>query len=150
MSDFESSRVIPILADLLMGAAYADRKIDGRELETVRAKLRAWLEVDTLPDDVKEHLEEFDPEAFNLEGTAALLRFEDAAQSRKVLELVVAVHEADDELDLDEDAYLRDLAKAMGLDESNYSDLKLEILSVEDLRDGIREITAQPPPIPKP
>ena len=48
MLDFEKSTLMPIIADLLMGAAYADAHFDGREGEAVRAKLRAFLELEEL------------------------------------------------------------------------------------------------------
>lgn len=149
MSDFEASRVVENLADLLMGAAYADNKLDGREEETVRAKLADLLDVEEVPADLNDRIKGFNPGTFSLEVSAALLASEEAPLAREILELVAAVNDADEELDLDEDKYLRDLAKALGVQESDYSDLKLEIVSVEDLREDLRRLTALPPPIPK-
>lgn len=149
MSDFDASRIVENLADLLMGAAYADQELDGREKETVRAKLADLLEAEEIPAELSARIEDFNPDTFNLEASAALLASEDAPLAREVLELVAAVNDADEELDLDEDKYLRDLAKALGVEESDYSDLKLEIVSVEDLREDLRRLTALPPPLPK-
>jgi len=149
MADSDSGSVVEVLADLLMGAAYADRKLDGREGETVRAKLAEWLEVDEIPGELNERLESFDPETFDLEVSAALLAPDDVSRAREILELVAAVNEADEELDLDEDRYLRNLAKELGVEESEYADLKLEIVSVEDLKEDLRRLTATPPPLPK-
>jgi uncharacterized tellurite resistance protein B-like protein len=148
MSDVEAMRVVENLADLLMGAAYADNNLDGREKATVRTKLADLLEVAEIPDELSDRIEGFDPKTFDLETSAALLATEGAELAREVLELVAAVNDADEELDLDEDKYLRDLAKALGVAESEYSDLKLEIVSVEDLREDLRRLTALPPPIP--
>ncbi len=149
MSDFETSRVGPILADLLMGAAYADKEFDGREDETVRAKLRAWFDVPELPTELDERLKSFESSTFDLESTAALLGIVERDEALKVLEIVAAVHEADDELDLDEDAYLRTLAKCLGVDEADYTDLQLEIVSIEDLQKDLATLSSKPPPIPK-
>lgn len=149
MNDFEVSRFGSVLADLLMGAAYSDNTFNGREGEVVRAKLAEWFEVDELPAEINTQLRDFSPDEFDLTSTAALLSIDDQAEARKVLELVAAVHDADDELDLDEDAFLRALAKELGVDESTYSDLKLEILSVETLREELRTLAVKPPPIPK-
>ena len=148
MYDFERSKLMPILADLLMGAAYADKHFDGREGAVVRDKLRTFLELEELPGELEARLTAFDPSSFDLESTATMLRSESSDRQRKILDLVAAVHDADEELDLDEDTYLATLASCMGLRESRYEDLKLEILSVEDLRVGMRELV-QPPPIPK-
>lgn len=149
MTDIDTSYLGPILADLLMGAAYADDHFDGREGEVVREKLAAWLDVDELPNTIESRLDSFDHTTFDLSVTVSLLGIDDAKTARKVLELVAAVHDADDVTDLDEDAYLKELASALGVPEEDYADLQLEVLSVEDLREGIRGLAAKPPPIPK-
>ncbi len=149
MSEFETARVGPILADLLMGAAYADDNFDGREGEVVRSKLAEWLEVDELPQEIEQQLKSFNPDTFDLTTTVALLALDNDEQKRKLLEVVAAVQDADEILDLDEDAYLRDLASALGVADREYSDLKLDVLSVEDIREGIKGLSAKPPPIPK-
>ncbi len=148
MLDFEKDQLMPILADLLMGAAYADDKLRKREAEAVRDKLRSFLDLDELPPNLEERLQAFDPATFDLKATAQELLLETPSRRRKILELVAAVHDADEELDLDEDEYLRDLGEAMGLNESEYADLKLEILSVESVRQSLTELTS-PPPLPK-
>ena len=38
-----------LIADWLMGAAYADQTFDGRERATVRELLEAWLAAEELP-----------------------------------------------------------------------------------------------------
>ena len=148
MDDHERSRVVDVLADLLMGAAYSDEKLDGREVDTVREKLATWLEVDEIPEKLQERLDAFDPKSFNLDVTASLLHLDDQAQAYKVLELVAAVNEADGELDLAEDQYLQSLATVLGLAESEYADLKLEILAIEDIREELGKLKAVPPPLP--
>jgi hypothetical protein len=139
---------MPLVADLLMGAAYADAHFDGREGDAVRAKLRSFLELDRLPPEIEARLEAFAPDHFNMPATAADLTMETRERRRRVLELVAAIHDADEELDLDEDTYLNDLALALGFKESEYADLKLEIVSVEKARQSIHAL-AVPPPLPE-
>jgi len=150
MSGIDVTPTVELIADLLMGAAYADQTFDGRERTTVRDLLAAWLSAEEVPAALDARLERFDPEAFSLEDTAARLGVADEKQARKVLELVAAVNEADDELDLDEDEYLKRLAAALGLAGAGSADLELEILSVEELRADFEELSmALPPPLPK-
>lgn len=150
MSGTDVTVTAELLADLLMGAAYADRTFDGRERAVVRELLEAWLAVEDLPASLDARLEAFDPGAFSLDGTVERLGLTDPKQARKVLELVAAVNEADEELDLDEDEFLKRLAAALGLGGEQSADLELEILSVEELRADFAELsTHKPPPLPK-
>ena len=87
-----------------------------------------------LPPAVTDLLARFSPAAFHVERAAAALADLDAAQKRVVLELVASINAADDELDLAEDTYLRKLALALGLAESAYSDLTLDIREETELR----------------
>jgi hypothetical protein len=73
MTDFDRSHTGPLLADLLMGAAYADAHFDGQEGDVVRQKLATWLEVEELPEEIEKRLETFDHEAFDLFVTVSLL-----------------------------------------------------------------------------
>jgi len=58
------------------------------------------------------------------------------------------VHDADDELDLDEHGYLLAVGEALGLPREAYSDLTLEILSVETIQEAGKELLG-PPPVPE-
>ncbi|MDZ4695518.1 MAG: TerB family tellurite resistance protein [Deltaproteobacteria bacterium] len=121
------------VADLLLGAAYADENLDGYEREAVLDLLSDVLGEDELPDALEKRVEEFDPDAFDLRATVSVFKNDSDATKRKLLELVVAVHEADQELDLSEDEYVKDLALALGLPEKAYADLTLDI-EIEDLQ----------------
>ena len=50
------------------------------------------------------------------------------ADKRKLLELIASVNDADEVLDLAEDAYLRHVAIGMGVAEAEIADLTLEVL----------------------
>ena len=53
---------LPLVADLLMEAAYADDRLDGDEKDAVKRLLREILEVQTLPMDLDFRIGEFDAE----------------------------------------------------------------------------------------
>jgi hypothetical protein len=69
-------------------------------------------------------------------------------QKRKLLELVASVRDADDEVDLAEDEYLVALAKALGMQKAEYSDLALEY-EVETLRENLGALASVPPAPPR-
>lgn len=138
--------IVPLLADLMMGAAYADERLRGKEVHAIRGKLAELLGAERIPVELDGRLAAFDPASFGLERTVAAMPALDEAAGRQVLELVVAVHEADGVLDLDEDAYLVRLATALGLPRSVWADLSLEVES----HDAAREPRgpSKPPPVP--
>jgi len=138
---------IDVITDILLGAAYADSHLHDRERRTIRELLGKLLDGDELPDDVDARIESFDPDAFDVAARAAEFAGEDDDNKRKLLELVAAVHDADEEIDLDEDDYVRAVAEAIELDDSALSGLVLEY-EVEQLQDGLRALRASPPPIP--
>ena len=53
---------LPLVADLLMDAAYADDHLEGEEKMAVKRLLREILDVQTLPMDLDFRIDEFDPE----------------------------------------------------------------------------------------
>jgi hypothetical protein len=67
-------------------------------------------------------------------------------KKRRLLELVAAVRDADEEVDLSEDDYLRALAGALGMSPDEYEDLTLDY-EVDELRESFEEL-AKPPPVP--
>ena len=56
---------LPLLADLLMDAAYADDHLEGEEKMAVKRLLREILDVQTLPMDLDFRIDEFDPKKFD-------------------------------------------------------------------------------------
>ncbi|MEM1033566.1 MAG: TerB family tellurite resistance protein [Myxococcota bacterium] len=135
---------IEAIADLLMGAAYADRYLDGREFDSVRQTLLKATGRGVLPADLEARLRRFDPQSHDPAAVAASMTSTlDPTEKRRVLELIAAVHDADEVWDLDEDAYLRRVAGALGLEPSDYGDLSVGEVSVEAWGEGLL-----PPPLP--
>lgn len=130
---------IEVVGDLLMGAAYADQQLVGKEGETVRRLLCDVLQSQTLPDALEAQLQAFSGTDFDLAAAAKAFAGDTVAVKRRILQMVAAVHEADEELDLDEDAFLKRLAVALALAPDLYKDLVLEV-EVEELRSGLAEI----------
>ncbi len=123
---------IDTITRLLLGAAYADKRLEGAEVARIEQILRQVLggEPEAAQTDL---LRSFSPAGFNVHSTASTLTGLDAADKRKLLELIASVNDADDELDLNEDAYLRHVALGMGVAESEISDLTLDVLEDEEM-----------------
>ncbi|MDC0716855.1 TerB family tellurite resistance protein [Nannocystis bainbridge] len=121
------------ITQLLLGAAYADKRLAGAEITRIRSLLSTLLGGAEVPEELLRMINTFSPAAFNVQQVASALDDLSTEDKRKLLELVASVNDADEELDLAEDIYLRTLAAALGLDEEKYSDLTLEILAGEEL-----------------
>lgn len=130
---------IGLIADLLLGAVYADERLDGEEERAVRKLLRGLLRTPTLPDELEQRLAAFRAETFDVTTAARPFVSDPPGLKRKLLELVAAVRDADDEIDFAEDDYMVALAKALELPPSDYRDLVLDY-EVEDLRSSFDEL----------
>jgi len=75
-------------------------------------------------------------------------------KKRRLLELVTKMVDADGEVDLREDQFVRDLAETLKMDHDEYEDLVLEIEVIEPeermrrKRESFTALTAVPPPVP--
>jgi uncharacterized membrane protein YebE (DUF533 family) len=130
---------ITAVADLLIGAAHADRRLEGIEKATVFQLLTEILKSRNLPAELSNRIDQFSPGSFSIAKAAAAFARDTPEQKRKLMLLVSAVHESDQEYDLDEDEYLRALGKALGLPEESYRDLVLDIEEI-DLAESLEEI----------
>ena len=129
-----------ILADLMMGAAHADAQLDGAEKLRVRKLLREVLGTASLPLDLDFRIDEFDPATFDL-GEAGAAFAEDPPQlKRKLLDLLSAVHAADEVFDLSEDAYLRRVGLAIGLPEERFRDLVATVIDERNLSQEMEQL----------
>jgi uncharacterized tellurite resistance protein B-like protein len=128
---------LPLVADLLMDAAHADDSLHGEEKPAVRRLLREVLEAPSLPIDVDFRIDEFDPATFDLAATAQAFAGEPPNIKRRLLELCAAVHAADGEIEMSEDAQLRRVAAALGMPEDGYSDMVVTIVEEIDLGDDL-------------
>ncbi|MCC7535511.1 MAG: TerB family tellurite resistance protein [Deltaproteobacteria bacterium] len=133
---------IRVIADLLLGAAYADQNLSGKEEASIRAMLAKLMETD-LPPAVSTQIEKFDAAKFDLAAAAKDFASDPPMKKRELLELVAGVHDADEELDLDEDAYMRKLAEALGMAASEYQDLSIEVLSIDDLKERFEDLVVE-------
>jgi len=136
------------ICDLLLGAAHADSHFHDEERQTVRELLAGLHGDGPLPPEVEARIDGFDPKSFDLERAASGFRADPVEEKRKLVHLVAAIHEADEELDLDEDGYLRALGAALELPAEELEGLALEF-EVEDLRDDFAGLRSVPPPIPE-
>jgi uncharacterized tellurite resistance protein B-like protein len=118
---------IETITRLLLGAAYADKRLEGAEISRIEAILRQVLGGEP-PPELLAALRSFNPAAFKVDSAAATLQGLELADKRKLLELIASVNDADEVLDLAEDAYLRHVAIGMGVAEAEIADLTLEVL----------------------
>jgi uncharacterized tellurite resistance protein B-like protein len=137
------------IADLLMGAAYADNHLDGRELDAVKKLLANVMSLEQLPEEMTARLESFDAKGFDARAAAQSLELTTEEEKRNLVELIAAVTEADDELDLDENDYIEEVAGALDLPRATFTDLTVEVLSVENLQAAGQRLMSVPPPIPE-
>ena len=127
---------IDTITNLLLGAAYADKRLEGEELRAITKMVCKLLGTDELPEEQSARLKAFNPAKFDVATAAGSLSSLGDDDKKKVLDLIASLNESDDELDLDEDAYLRKVASALGVDESVIAEHTIEVLSDEDL-DGM-------------
>lgn len=145
-----TDRIAP-LCDLLLGAAYADRELKDVEDDELRAML-VDLSGAELSTELEARIASFDPEKFDVTAAAAAFKDDPADDRRRLLFLVAAINEADDEIDLAEDDYLRALCKALDLPDEALAGLTVELLEVEeapDLRADFAKVRRGPPPVPR-
>ncbi|MFP6687273.1 MAG: TerB family tellurite resistance protein [Polyangiaceae bacterium] len=131
------------VARLLMGAAYADDHLDGAELAEVANLLRRVTGQSDLEPRLQECIDTFDPKMFDVVQVAASLQSESVTAKTKILELVVAVHEADDSWDFAEDDYVRQVGAALGLEPHD-----IAVFVVGDLHVESGGFVVLPPPLP--
>lgn len=137
MSSFDRDRILP-LTDILLGAVYADSERTDAEIEAVE-KLLAGVFDGELPGEVAQRLESFDPAKFALGEAIEPFADDPDELKRKLLELVAAVRDADELVDLEEDAYIERVAAALGVAKAAYADLVLD-LEIEDLGENVETV----------
>jgi uncharacterized tellurite resistance protein B-like protein len=120
------------IADLLMGAAYADGRLQGVELETVKELLQTKIQQE-LPTSAEDYLRKFNPKSFDLEACCKGLKLAGPEDRRNLLALVAKVTDADEIQDLDEGEYIRRVAALIGAQPEEYIDLAIEVISISSL-----------------
>ncbi len=140
-----TDRIVP-LCDLLLAAAYADQQFKDREREEVREML-ADLSGAALTPELEDQIAKFDPKSFDLLKTAGAFLADSEEERRRLLFLVAAVNDADEEVDLAEDEYLRELASALFLPAEALKGMVIE-MEVEEQREVFQQVRKGPPPPP--
>jgi uncharacterized tellurite resistance protein B-like protein len=140
-----ADRILP-LTKLLLGAAYADNELKDQERDEVRALLEELA--GELPTEVELEIVKFDPKAFDLAAVAGEFAGDTEDDRKKLLFLVSAVIEADEEIDFSEDDYLRALAEALKLPKTALAGLTVDV-ETEDLKQTFAQVRKGPPPPPK-
>jgi uncharacterized membrane protein YebE (DUF533 family) len=141
-----SDRIVP-LCDLLLGAAYADKQFKDREREEVNGMISDLA--GSLTPELSKQIDGFDPKKFDLAKTAASFVGDSEDERRRLLFLVAAINDADEEHDFAEDEYLRALAKALALPPSALEGLIIDV-EVEELKQTFDKVRKGPPPPPTP
>jgi uncharacterized tellurite resistance protein B-like protein len=137
------------ICDLLLGAAHADADFSDRERATVRDLLADLFGSDALPAEVEARIAEFRPDAFAVDRAAEPFRADSADEKKKLLYLVAAVHEADEELDFAEDDYMRALGLALELPAEALEDLVIDVeVEPDELKKDFAALRKAPPPVP--
>jgi uncharacterized tellurite resistance protein B-like protein len=131
---------LPLVADLLMDAAYADQRLEGDEKDAVKQLLREVLEVQTLPIDVDFRIEEFDHNKFDRAAVLAAFAGDSEHIKRRLLELIAAVHVSDGEIDFAEDAHLRAVGEGLGLPPEAFKELVVDVIEEVDLTEDLEHL----------
>ncbi len=142
-----ADRILP-LCELLLGAAYADEELRDEEKDEVRALVKDLA--GSVPDEVEDRIKSFDPKKFELAKAAEAFKLDDEDDRKKLLVLVSAINESDEEIDLREDEYLRSLAKALDLPAKALDGLVIDV-EAEELKETFeraRRPATIPPPVP--
>jgi len=143
-----SDRILP-LCELLLGAAYADDELKDEEKDEVRALVKDLA--GEVPDALEAMIEDFDHKSFNVAKAAEPFKADSEDDRKRLLVLVSAINESDDEIDLREDEYLRALAKALDLPASALEGLVVDV-EAEELKESFeraRRPATIPPPLPQ-
>ena len=125
-----------LIADLLMGAAHADPTQTADPYDLACVALKQVMGAAYILSAINGRLQAFDVSSFDMAATVGELGLDDPIEKRQLLELIVAVHDADETIAPDRDAYLRAVAEALGLAPEDYADLTVDVL---DARDSIVE-----------
>ncbi|MCA9672462.1 MAG: TerB family tellurite resistance protein [Myxococcales bacterium] len=130
------------IAELLMGAAYADGTLDGSEMKEVVKVLAELLETDpeSLPESVLTKLSVFEAEEFDIESACNGLTMAESQDRRGLLALLSKICDADDVHDLEEAHYIRRVADLIGASDEECKGLAMEVVQVREVN--------EPPPTP--
>ncbi|MBU1238588.1 TerB family tellurite resistance protein [Myxococcota bacterium] len=124
-----------LLADLLMGAAYADNNLENSEQAIVLKIMQEMTSQRMLPASLMSHISAFNPKAFNLDKTLKAFGVKGGEEAKLLLGLLIRVTEADDVYDMDEGSYLMKVATAINAPKELTENLTMELLDEGDLEE---------------
>jgi len=101
------------LADLLMGAAMADRRCDDDEWVAVASTLVKVLGVAELPDEVTRHMRDFDLDRLDVAAAIVALRLDGPRDRKDLMKVLARVVLADREVHEAERAYFHAVGSAL-------------------------------------
>lgn len=141
-----SDRIFP-LCELLLGAAYADDELHAAEKTEIRALLVEMA--GELRVEVEACIASFEPKKFDPRSVIGIFRDDSEDERLRLLRLISTVIEADDEIDLAENDYLRSVATALSLPSSALTGLVVDV-QVEEIKESFHAVRkrASPPPLP--
>jgi uncharacterized tellurite resistance protein B-like protein len=128
------------IADILMGAAYADGVHQEEEAAAIEKVLQELIEQPTLPAALRQHIAAFDPKSFDVAKACAALGPRTAQERKQLLRLIATVTEIDQIHDFDESDYIIQVAKHIGAEPDEYKGLTMTVEYYDD------DLT--PPPLP--
>lgn len=140
-----SDRIFP-LCELLLGAAYADGELQPQEKVEIRALLTELAGENRV--EVEACIASFEPEKFDPSSVVGLFRDDSEEERRRLLLLVSTVIEADDEIDLAENEYLRKLASLLELPPSALEGLVVDV-EIDEVKATFDAVANRPPPPPR-
>jgi len=112
--------------EILLAAAHADGRFQPEEEGEIRRVLCDELACDTLPADLVDHLDGFEPDTFELPEACARLRLFGREDRLWILGLVAGITEVDNIHDLDESHFIRRLARCIGSEPDEYAGLTVD------------------------
>lgn len=139
-----SDRIFP-LCELLLGAAYADQEFHPQEKTEIRAllvELAGEMRVE-----VEACIASFEPDKFKPAAVIGVFRDDTEEERQRLLLLASTVIEADEEIDLAENEYLRELASLLGLPKSALDGLVVDV-EIEEVKETFHTVRRGPPPVP--
>ncbi len=106
---------VSALADLLLGAALADRDYDEEEFVAVASTLMKVLGVVALPDEVQAHMRAFDPDALDIAAAVGRLGITSDRDKLALAKVVAKVIHADQVVHEAEKAYIHQVGRVLAL-----------------------------------
>jgi uncharacterized membrane protein YebE (DUF533 family) len=124
VTDEARAREIAALAELMLGAAFADGHKDPVEVVAIAEQLKEFISVDAMPHLISRRIERFDPGCFDIDAACRDIAVTTDEERIAILQLVARVIGSKTGLHPAEEVYLRKVAAGLGLDPAS---LQIEV-----------------------